>query len=133
MSLPPGGFGPPPAYGPQASPYGPPANPYGAPPPHTPPAPDFLAADKTCAVVIDPAGVSFEANGQTLDFGWRDVANVQFRPSPVGHRLMVAVVIPDGRFFECVVNARKAPVLQQWLAEIAYVTSVYLAGRNTPA
>lgn len=121
MSFPPGGFGPPPAYGPQVTPYG------------TPPGPDFLAADKTCAVVIDPAGVSFEANGQTLDFGWRDVANIQFRPSPVGHRLMVAVVVPDGRFFECVVNARKAPILQQWLAEIAYVTGVYLAGRHTPA
>ncbi|MFI5802560.1 hypothetical protein [Streptomyces sp. NPDC051561] len=141
MSLPPDGFGPPPpAYGPPSTPYGTPQphphqtpqphpynNPapaYGAPAP-PPPGPDFLAADKHRAVVIDSAGVSFEANGRTIDFGWRDLSNVQFRPSPAGQMLMVAVILPDGRFFECVVDARKAQILQRWLAEISYVISVY--------
>jgi hypothetical protein len=84
-------------------------------------------------VVVDAAGVSFDADGSVAEFAWSELLTVQFKPSPVGHRLMVAAVLPDGRFFECVVNARKAAVLQQWLGEIAYVTGHYLAARGYPA
>ncbi|MEU8894204.1 hypothetical protein [Streptomyces sp. NPDC048442] len=127
---PPAGFGPPPpAFTPAPLPP--------APLPHQgfqpTPGPEFLAADKHFGVVVDSAGVAFDANGQGAEFSWHELGTVQFRPSPVGHRLMVAAVLPDGRFFECVVNARKAAVLQRWLAEIAYVTGHYLAARAHPA
>ncbi|MFI0979726.1 hypothetical protein ACH4SP_22335 [Streptomyces sp. NPDC021093] len=149
----PGAFGPPPqafapggppptAFAPggpppQAfAPGGPPPQPFtpGGPPPlhaHAP-GPEFLAADKRFGVVVDSAGVAFDADGQGAEFPWHQLSTVQFRPSPVGHRLMVAAVLPDGRFFECVVNARKASVLQQWLGELAYVTGHYLAARGYP-
>ncbi|WP_229897392.1 hypothetical protein [Streptomyces finlayi] len=82
--------------------------------------------------MIDASGVSFDADGNTAEFGWGELLTVQFKPSPVGRRLMVAAVLPDGRFFECVVNARKAAVLQQWLGEIGYVVGHYLAARGYP-
>ncbi|MFF0741281.1 hypothetical protein ACFYVL_12870 [Streptomyces sp. NPDC004111] len=153
MSFPPGGFGPPPAYGPQPAPYGhPQANPYQAAPqpgpyqappqaqfpqgPAPAPAPasgpEFVVADKHFGVAIDATGVTFDAGGQLAEFGWHELGTVQFRPSPAGQRLMVAAVLPDGRFFECVVNARKSSVLQQWLAEIGHVVGFYLAGRLPP-
>ncbi|GAA1166621.1 hypothetical protein GCM10009654_24400 [Streptomyces hebeiensis] len=150
-------YGPPPPhaapYG--APPYGPPA-PYAQPypvhpqgpgqPPYPqgpgqpfaaqpaavqPPAgPDFLAADRRSAVVVDAAGVSFESNGHTLDFPWHDIATVHYKAGSPGHVLMVAVVLPDGRFFECAVIARNRGKLQQWFADLAPVLGVHLAGRG---
>ncbi|MGW7411220.1 hypothetical protein [Streptomyces sp. NPDC054863] len=137
----PGGHQPPPhqAYHqPTPPPQGyqptPPPQGYQPAPPHLlhapAPGPEFIAADAHFGVVIDAAGVAFDADGQLAEFPWHELGTVQYRPSPVGQRLMVAAVLPDGRFFECVVNARKAAVLQQWLAQIAYVTSHYLATRG---
>ncbi|MGS2590089.1 hypothetical protein [Streptomyces hebeiensis] len=96
-----------------------------------PPAgPDFLAADRRSAVVVDAAGVSFECNGHTLDFPWQDIATVHYKAGSPGHVLMVAVVLPDGRFFECAVIARNRGKLQQWFADLAPVLGVHLAGRG---
>ncbi|WP_405777746.1 hypothetical protein [Streptomyces sp. NBC_00859] len=125
----PQGFGPPPP------PY---AGPYTAAPPPVPqqpagPAsfdggPDFLAADRHNAVVVDSEGVSFERGGRTADFAWGHIQSVPYtgRGDTV---LMVAVVLTDGRFFECAVDARSRGRLQQWFAELAPVIGYYTAGR----
>ncbi|PVE12025.1 hypothetical protein OIE62_27055 [Streptomyces scopuliridis] len=111
----------PPAY-PQPSPY----PQYGA---QQPPAgPEFLAADRRNAVVVDAAGVSFEANGLTADFAWHDIHTVHYKAGSHGHVLMVAVVLPDGRFFECAVNARKSAKLQEWFGLLAPVLGAYTGG-----
>ncbi|MGW7052559.1 hypothetical protein [Streptomyces sp. NPDC054887] len=148
---PPQGFGPPPpAYAPQPpyapSPYAPaphaPAphapspyapQPAGAPAPVHPspaPGPDFLAADRRNAVVVDSEGVSLERDGATLDFPWHDIATVHYKAGPGGGVLMVAVVLPDGRFYEGVVAARNQAKLQEWFAHLAPVLHFYLAGRG---
>ncbi|MBT2524063.1 hypothetical protein J7E91_01115 [Streptomyces sp. ISL-99] len=119
------GFGPPPpAFAPAP---GPPA-PFPGPP--GPAGPDFLAADRRNAVVVDAEGVSLECNGATIDFPWRDIQTVHYKPGPGGGVLMVAVVLPDGRFYEGVVAARNQAKLQAWLAELASVLGYYLAGRG---
>ncbi|MBT2510337.1 hypothetical protein J7I98_31685 [Streptomyces sp. ISL-98] len=146
---PPQGFGPPPpayAPAPQAQqPYAP--SPYAAPAPYAPqmpvaptpapapapapaPGPEFLAADRRNAVVVDAEGVSFEWNGATADFPWRDIQTVHFKQGPQGLVLMVAVVLPDGRFYEGAVLARNQGKLHEWFAELAPVLGFYLAGRG---
>ncbi|WP_093799321.1 hypothetical protein [Streptomyces sp. Wb2n-11] len=144
---PPQGFGPPPpAYAPAPqpphapSPY--PPSPY-APSPYAPqtpgapapapapaPGPDFLATDPRNAVVVDAQGVSLERDGATADFPWRDIQTVHYKPGTWGHVLTVAVVLPDGRFFEGAVTARNQAKLQEWFAELTPVLAHYLAGRT---
>ncbi|WP_251060219.1 hypothetical protein [Streptomyces sp. ISL-100] len=105
--------------------------PFPAPAPVPVPAgPDFLAADRRNAVVVDAEGVSLECNGASLDFPWRDIQTVHYKAGPGGEVLMVAVVLPDGRFFEGVVAARNQAKLQEWFAELAPVLGFYLAGRG---
>ncbi|MEU2913739.1 hypothetical protein ACFYM3_15035 [Streptomyces massasporeus] len=147
---PPGpGFGPPPPqyapapasqapapspYAPAPSPYAP-AQPYAqAPPPPPPPpqqqqqaaaGPDFLAVDKRNAVVVDASGVAFETSGLTVEFRWPEIRGVHYRASPDGKALMVAVVHMDGRFYECVVEARPRTRLQEWFPQLAWVLGHY--------
>ncbi|MFI5756756.1 hypothetical protein [Streptomyces sp. NPDC051569] len=102
--------------------------PYAAPQP--PAGPDFLAADRRNAVVVDADGVSFEADGRTADFAWHELSTVHYKAAGHGHVLMVAVVLPDGRFYECAVKARNHARLQQWFGQLAPVLGVYLAGRG---
>lgn len=126
------GFGPPPpAFAPAPVPA--PMSPVPGPPAPGPPVaagPDFLAADRRNAVVVDAEGVSLECNGATLDFPWRDIQTVHYKPGPGGQVLMVAVVLPDGRFYEGVVAARNQAKLQEWFAQLAPVLGFYLAGRG---
>ncbi|MEU0896279.1 hypothetical protein [Streptomyces massasporeus] len=134
---PPGpGFGPPPPqYAPEPPPYtsAPPAYapaqpPYAqAPPPPQQPAagPDFLAVDKRNAVVVDASGVAFETSGLTVEFRWPEIRSVHYRASPDGKALMVAVVHMDGRFYECVVEARPKTRLQEWFPQLAWVLGHY--------
>ncbi|MEV0095984.1 hypothetical protein [Streptomyces sp. NPDC050738] len=123
-------YPPPPPHPPQG--FGPPPQPYAAPQqPQAPsPHPDFLAADRRQAIVIDADGVSFEHQGQTADFPWRHIQTVHFKAGPAGTVLMVAVVLPDGRFFEGTVSARNAATLHEWFAEIAPVLAYYLNSRG---
>ncbi|WP_328411174.1 hypothetical protein OG542_14335 [Streptomyces violaceus] len=147
---PPGpGFGPPPpqyapaqpSYAPPPSPYTPAPPPYTpAPPPYTPappsyaqtpaqqPAPagpDFLAVDKRNAVVVDATGVAFESSGRTIEFRWPEIRGVHYRASPDGKALMVSVVHMDGRFYECVVEAKPRTRLQEWFPQLAWVLGHY--------
>ncbi|MET9576742.1 hypothetical protein ABZY30_14515 [Streptomyces massasporeus] len=139
---PPGpGFGPPPPqYAPAPPQYAPaplpqapapspyaPAQPYAqAPPPQQPAAgPDFLAVDKRNAVVVDASGVAFETSGLTVEFRWPEIRSVHYRASPDGKALMVAVVHMDGRFYECVVEARPRTRLQEWFPQLAWVLGHY--------
>ncbi|GAA3928100.1 hypothetical protein GCM10022244_41530 [Streptomyces gulbargensis] len=143
----PAGFGPP---IPPPSPYGtPPQAPYGAlPVPYGSPAPvpyggpavvpygapvgggpEFVAHDRRNSVIVDPAGVSLEVNGHTLDFPWAGVAAVHAAPAPYGHVLMVAVRHPGGTLYECRIDARRGARLRQWLAELGPVLGHYLAHR----
>ncbi|MFH9708318.1 hypothetical protein ACH4MW_29850 [Streptomyces luteogriseus] len=142
---PPGpGFGPPPpqytpappAYAPQPPYAQAPQPPYAqAPQPpyaQTPPppqqaatGPDFLAVDKRNAVVVDASGVAFETSGHTVEFRWPEIHGVHYRASPDGKALMVAVVHMDGRFYECVVEARPRTRLQEWFPQLAWVLGHY--------
>ena len=137
------GFGPPPpqyaptppAYAPQPpyaqAPQPPyvqaPQPPYAqAPPPQQAAAgPDFLAVDKRNAVVVDASGVAFETSGLTVEFRWPEIRGVHYRASPDGQALMVAVVHMDGRFYECVVEARPRTRLQEWFPQLAWVLGHY--------
>ncbi|MFD5103573.1 hypothetical protein, partial [Streptomyces albidochromogenes] len=122
------GFGPPPpAFAPAPTPA---PGAFPAPAAPIPAGPDFLAADRRNAVVVDAEGVSLESNGATLDFPWRDIATVHYKPGPGGEVLMVAVVLPDGRFYEGVAVARNRAKLQEWCAELGAVLAHYLAGRG---
>ncbi|MBW8701195.1 hypothetical protein MBT84_16450 [Streptomyces sp. MBT84] len=114
----PPGFGPPPAADPPYPSSHPPAA------PQLPPGPDFLAADRHNSVVVDAAGVAFETHGLSADFPWQVVRSVHYRASPDGRSLMVAVVHPDGRVFECVVAARRGE-LQEWFGHLATVLGHY--------
>ncbi|MEU6469040.1 hypothetical protein ABZ927_01005 [Streptomyces massasporeus] len=114
-------------YAPAPSPYAP-APPYAqAPPPQQPAAagPDFLAVDKRNAVVVDASGVAFETSGLTVEFRWPEIRGVHYRASPDGKALMVAVVHVDGRFYECVVEARPRTRLQEWFPQLAWVLGHY--------
>ncbi|MFD7240467.1 hypothetical protein [Streptomyces massasporeus] len=139
---PPGpGFGPPPPqyapappqYAPAPPPQAPaptpyaPAPPYAQAPPSQQPAagPDFLAVDKRNAVVVDASGVAFETSGLTVEFRWPEIRGVHYRASPDGKALMVAVVHMDGRFYECVVEARPRTRLQEWFPQLAWVLGHY--------
>ncbi|MGN9759577.1 hypothetical protein [Streptomyces sp. SD31] len=133
---PPGpGFGPPPPqFAPAQPPYAPAQPPYAsaqspyAPVPPQPPAPagpEFLAIDKRNAVVIDPSGVAFEMSGLTIEFHWPEVRSVHYKASPDGKALMVAVIHMDGRFYECVVEAKPRTRLQEWFPQLAWVLGHY--------
>ncbi|CAM5489013.1 hypothetical protein STAFG_3110 [Streptomyces afghaniensis 772] len=126
---PPGpGFGPPPPQYAPAPPYAPAQPPYiQAPPPPQQAAagPDFLAVDKRNAVVVDASGVAFETSGLTVEFRWPEIRGVHYRASPDGKALMVAVVHMDGRFYECVVEAKPRTRLQEWFPQLAWVLGHY--------
>ncbi|MDO0912142.1 hypothetical protein QQM39_15205 [Streptomyces sp. DT2A-34] len=133
---PPGpGFGPPPPqFAPAQPPYAPgqpscaPAQPPFSPVPPQPSAPagpEFLAIDKRNAVVIDASGVAFEMAGLTIEFYWPEVRSVHYKASPDGKALMVAVIHVDGRFYECVVEAKPRTRLQEWFPQLAWVLGHY--------
>ena len=123
---PPGpGFGPPPPqYAPAPPPYAQ-APPQPAPPQPAPAGPDFLAVDKRNAVVVDASGVAFESSGLSIEFRWPEIRGVHYKASPDGKALMVAVVHVDGRFYECVVEAKPRTRLQEWFPQLAWVLGHY--------
>lgn len=131
--------------------YGPvPGNPYAQPQPQPqiqvqpqPPAyapsyapphqnPEFLAADSRSGIVVDETGVTFDFEGQSAEFPWSDIQSVHSKPGVGGHRLMVAVVLPGGKFYECGVKARNSVTLNHWFRDLGYVLSVYLGRRDNP-
>ncbi|WP_039933569.1 hypothetical protein [Streptomyces viridochromogenes] len=118
---------PPPQYAPAPPPHAPAPPPYGQALPQQPaPAgPDFLAVDKRNAVVVDASGVAFESSGLSIEFRWPEIRSVHYRASPNGKALMVAVIHMDGRFFECVVEAKPRSRLQEWFPQLAWVLGHY--------
>ena len=119
----PAGFGPPPpqyaapnpgAYAPTPAPPQPPAE-----------GPEFLAVDVHNSIVVDIAGIAFENHGASAEFPWRDIAGVHYKASPNGKALMVAVVLPSGQFYECVVEAKPRARLGEWFAQLAAVLAYY--------
>ncbi|MCF2538640.1 MULTISPECIES: hypothetical protein [Streptomyces] len=127
------GFGPPPPqYAPHQAPAPPPYAPaqpgYGPVPPQPGPqaaGPEFLAVDKRNAVVVDASGVVFEMYGLSVEFRWPEIRSVHYRASPNGKALMVAVVHQDGRFYECVVEAKPRARLREWFPQLAWVLGHY--------
>ncbi|MEV6587585.1 hypothetical protein [Streptomyces acidicola] len=127
-------YGQPPAQPPQA--YGaPPPNPYAAPYPAAPAAPpgqpaapqgpEFLAVDLHNSIVVDASGVSFEDHGASVDFPWPEVRSVHYKPSTNNKGLVMGVVHVDGRFYECVVDAKGRDRLQEWFAQLLPVLQYY--------
>ncbi|MFE9019944.1 hypothetical protein ACFYNL_15405 [Streptomyces sp. NPDC007808] len=113
-------------YAPPPQPYGPPPQPYAPVPPQpAPDGPDFLAVDKRNAVVVDASGVAFEMSGLTIEFRWPEIRSVHHKASPDGKALMVAVIHLDGRFYECVVQARPRTRLAEWFGQLAWVLGHY--------
>lgn len=132
----PGVFGPPPpppAYAPGQADVPPhaPAPAYGSMPPHVDP--EFLAADSRSGIVIDETGVTFDFEGQSAEFPWADIQSIHSKPGVGGHRLMVAVVLPGGKFYECGVKARNRETLDRWFRDLGHVLQVYLGRRDNPA
>ncbi|MFD7391430.1 hypothetical protein ACFV46_23505 [Streptomyces sp. NPDC059852] len=127
------GFGPPPPqYAPHQAPAPPPHAPaqpgYGPVPPQPQQqaaGPEFLAVDKRNAVVVDASGVVFEMYGLSVEFRWPEIRSVHYKASPNGKALMVAVVHQDGRFYECVVEAKPRARLQEWFPQLAWVLGHY--------
>ncbi|CAM5516516.1 hypothetical protein [Streptomyces viridochromogenes] len=131
------GFGPPPPqYTPHQAPAPPPYAPaqpgYGPVPPQPQPqpgvpgaGPEFLAVDKRNAVVVDASGVVFEMYGLSVEFRWPEIRSVHYQASPNGKALMVAVIHQDGRFYECVVEAKPRARLQEWFPQLAWVLGHY--------
>lgn len=95
------------------------------PPRPVPAGPEFLAVDKRNAVVVDASGVVFEMSGLTIEFRWPEIRGVHYKASPDGKALMVAVVHMDGRFYECVVQAKPRTRLQEWFPQLAWVLGHY--------
>ncbi|MER7566111.1 hypothetical protein ACGFWE_18680 [Streptomyces sp. NPDC048523] len=112
---PPPGFGPPP-----------PPSAFASPPPQEVPAgPEFMAVDRHNSIVVDSAGVAFEDHGRSAEFSWHEIRSVHYKAGPNGKTLMMAVVHLDGRFYECVVDARSRDTLGQWFAQLAPVLGYY--------
>ncbi|MEV6173270.1 hypothetical protein AB0L99_34320 [Streptomyces sp. NPDC051954] len=122
---PPPGFGPPPQpYVPAPPPYAPQPAPMPPHPPHPAAAgPEFLAVDRHNSVVVDPAGVSFENHGMTLELSWPEIRSVHYKAE--GNALVVGVVHADGRFYECVVDAKRGERLREWFGQLAGVLGYY--------
>ena len=121
----PQGFGPPPpqAYGqPQ---YGVPPYGYPAAPQQPADGPEFMAVDRHNSVVVDSAGVAFEDHGLSAEFPWHEIRSVHYKAGPNGRTLMVAVIHLDGRFYECVVDAKGRDQLALWFAQLAPVLGYY--------
>ncbi|MFG2726641.1 hypothetical protein [Streptomyces canus] len=122
-------------------PYGNPPHPYGAPPGFGPPpppsafapqppqeapgGPEFMAVDRHNSVVVDSAGVAFEDHGHSAEFPWHEIRSVHYKAGPGGKTLMMAVIHLDGRFYECVVDAKSRDTLSQWFAQLAPVLGYY--------
>ncbi|MER6288088.1 hypothetical protein [Streptomyces sviceus] len=132
----------PPPYGDQSHPYGTPPPPppsaapgFGPPPPPSafappPPqqaveGPEFMAVDRHNSVVVDSAGVAFEDHGHSAEFPWHEIRSVHYKAGPNGKTLMMAVIHLDGRFYECVVDARSRDTLGRWFAQLAPVLGYY--------
>ena len=132
----------PPPYGGQPHPYGTPPPPppgaapgFGPPPPPSafaqqPPqpvfeGPEFMAVDRHNSVVVDSAGVAFEDHGHSAEFPWHEIRSVHYTAGPGGKTLMVAVIHLDGRFYECVVDAKNRDRLGEWFAQLAPVLGYY--------
>ncbi|WP_239158288.1 hypothetical protein [Streptomyces sp. SID13726] len=131
------GFGPPTPPPPPPQPYGHPAPPppqYGhpAPPPYPhqyaqqpTDTPEFMAVDRHNSIVVDSAGVAFEDHGYSAEFPWHEIRSVHYKAGPNGKTLMMAVVHMDGRFYECVVDAKNRDLLGQWFAQLAAILGYY--------
>ncbi|WP_405795237.1 hypothetical protein [Streptomyces sp. NBC_01506] len=129
--LPPQPYGQPP---PQPNPYlSPPPQPQASPPANPHANPEFLAADSRSGIVVDETGVTFDFEGQSAEFPWAEIQSVHSKPGVGGHRLMVAVVLPGGKFYECGVKARNRVTLEHWFRDLGYVLHVYLSRRDRPA
>lgn len=130
---PPGQIPPPPSHAPQ-QPYVPqaPQQPYAPQAPQQPYAPqpaaagpEFVAFDKSNALVIDGAGISFDLGGQVADFPWEQVTQLHYTAQ--GTLLRVGITHSAGWFHECVVNAKKQQKMIQWLTELGPVAAYYQA------
>jgi hypothetical protein len=84
-----------------------------------------MAVDRHNSIVVDVSGVAFEDHGRSIDFAWQEIGSVHYKASPSGKALMMAVVHLDGRFFECVVEAKPSAKLGEWFAELAAVLGYY--------
>ncbi|KUN74008.1 hypothetical protein AQJ46_06395 [Streptomyces canus] len=125
---------PPPPHGNPPQPYGAPPG-FGPPPPpsafapqppqEAPEGPEFMAVDRHNSVVVDSAGVAFEDHGHSAEFPWHEIRSVHYKAGPGGKTLMMAVIHLDGRFYECVVDAKSRDTLGQWFAQLAPVLGYY--------
>ncbi|MFI8530458.1 hypothetical protein ACIGMX_09435 [Streptomyces aquilus] len=124
---PPGGFGPPPPqYAPQHPPqYPPQLPPQYAPQPPAPAGPEFLAVDRHNSVVVDMSGVTFEIRDAEAEFSWPEIHTVHYKATPNGKALVVAVVLHNGQFYECQVEAKPKERLREWFAALQAILGYY--------
>ncbi|HLL36802.1 hypothetical protein [Streptomyces sp.] len=84
-----------------------------------------MAVDRHSSIVVDAEGVSFEINDVTAEFPWPEVRSVHYKASPSGKHLMMGVIHLDGRFYECVVEAKPRTKLGEWFAQLQAVLGFY--------
>ncbi|MFC8433179.1 hypothetical protein [Streptomyces sp. NPDC057253] len=87
--------------------------------------PEFMAVDRRNSIVVDSAGVAFEDHGYSAEFPWHEIRSVHYKAGPNGKTLMMAVVHLDGRFYECVVDAKNRDLLGRWFAQLAPILGYY--------
>jgi hypothetical protein len=111
---------PPPPHPPTVAPAG-----FGPPPAQPAAGPEFMVFDRHNSIVLDAAGVAFEDHGLSVEFSWQEIRSIHYKASPSGKALMMAVVHLDGRFYECVVEAKPKARLGEWFAQLAGVLGHY--------
>ena len=84
-----------------------------------------MAVDRHNSIVVDSAGVAFEDHGHSAEFPWHEIRSVHYKAGPNGKTLMMAVIHLDGRFYECVVDAKGRELLGQWFAQLAPILGYY--------
>ncbi|GGL76813.1 hypothetical protein GCM10010129_20750 [Streptomyces fumigatiscleroticus] len=81
--------------------------------------------DRHNSIVVDASGVCFEDRGRTAEFPWSCVRSVHYRPNSTGKGLVMGVVHVDGRFYECVVDAKRRDRLHEWFTQLIPVLRYY--------
>ncbi|MPY60406.1 hypothetical protein FNH08_25570 [Streptomyces spongiae] len=84
-----------------------------------------MAVDRHNSIVVDASGVAFEDHGLSIDFSWPEIRSVHYRPHTNGRALVMGVVHVDGRFYECVADAKRQDRLQEWCAQLLAVLQYY--------
>ncbi|MFD6418472.1 hypothetical protein [Streptomyces sp. NPDC060194] len=87
--------------------------------------PAFEASDRRAAVVADASGVRLRLDDQEAEFGWDEIAAVEYDTPRFGRRLSVVVHLPNHRWYPGDVEAPSKTVLSDWTTSLDSVLDTY--------